>query len=152
MKWLRLCFCQIAMICAALTGCAGMGSSEPPAPLYDVRSAVVLGGPGIAGPLLSGISDRVNAAINATVRTDVYPRVVLTIRIVSVTKGQGFDKNRNVAKITADAASVDDGSVIGVSAFDVSSFANDPAMADQILAEDIAARLRSAFKLTAGRG
>jgi hypothetical protein len=113
---------------------------------------VVLGGPGIAGPLLSGISDRVNAAINATVRTDVYPRVVLTIRIVSVTKGQGFDNNRNVAKITADAASVDDGSVIGVSAFDVSSFANDPAMADQILAEDIAARLRSAFKLTAGRG
>jgi len=129
-----------------------MGPKEPPAPVYDVRSAVVLGGPGIPAPVLSGVSDRVNAAINATVRTEVYPRVVLTIRVVSVIKGQGFDKNRNVAKITANAASVDDGSVIGVSAFDVSSFANDPAMADQILAEDIAARIRSAFQLTAGRG
>ncbi|WP_199629593.1 hypothetical protein [Rhizobium sp. OAE497] len=151
MKWLRLCFCQLAVICVALSACS-MGSKEPPAPIYDVRSAVVLGGVGVPPAVLSGISDRVNAAINATVRTDVYPRVVLTIRIVSVTKGQGFDKNRNVAKITADAASVDDGSVIGVSAFDVSSFANDPAMADQILAEDISARIRSAFQLTAGRG
>ncbi|WP_413709548.1 hypothetical protein [Rhizobium sp. Rhizsp82] len=151
MKLLRLCFCQLAVICVALSACS-MGSKEPPAPIYDVRSAVVLGGVGVPPAVLSGISDRVNAAINATVRTDVYPRVVLTIRIVSVTKGQGFDKNRNVAKITADAASVDDGSVIGVSAFDVSSFANDPAMADQILAEDIAARIRSAFQLTAGRG
>ena len=129
-----------------------MGSKEPPAPIYDVRSAVVLGGVGVPPAVLSGISDRVNAAINATVRTDVYPRVVLTIRIVSIIKGQGFDKNRNVAKITVNAASVDDGSVIGVSAFDVSSFANDPVMADQILAEDIAARIRSAFQLTAGRG
>ena len=46
MKWLRLCFCQLAVICVALSACS-MSSSEPPAPIYDVRSAVVLGGPGI---------------------------------------------------------------------------------------------------------
>jgi hypothetical protein len=151
MKWLGLCFCRLALVLAALTGCSTFGS-EPPGPIYDVRSAVVLGGPTIPGPLLSGIGDRIDAAINATVRTDVYPRVVLTIRVVSVQKNQGFDKNRNITKVNVDAASVDDGSVIAVSSFDVATIANDVTMADQIIAEDVAARIRSAFRLNTGRG
>jgi hypothetical protein len=101
--------------------------------------------------ILSGVGDRVNLAINATVRTEVYPRVVLTIRILSVEKGQGYEKNRNVAKVTVDAASVEDGSVIAVSAFEVTSHSNDTSAADEILAEDIAARIRSIFSLSAGR-
>jgi hypothetical protein len=44
--------------------------------------------------VLSGVGDRVNKAINATVRTEVYPRVVLTIRIVSGGSEQGYDKSQ----------------------------------------------------------
>ncbi|MBB3319133.1 hypothetical protein FHT77_005046 [Rhizobium sp. BK181] len=150
MNWLRSCFFRVALICIALASCS-IFAKEQPAPIYDVRSAVVVSPQKISPTILAGVGDRVNAAINATVRTEVYPRVVLTIRILSVEKGQGFDKSRNVAKVSIDAASVDDGSVIAVSAFEVTSFSGNPAAADEILAEDIAARIRSAFSLRAGR-
>ena len=73
-------------------------------------------------------------------------------RLDYVVREAVVDHIKHPDNATQVAVSVDDGSVIGVSAFDVSSFANDPAMADQILAEDISARIRSAFQLTAGRG
>jgi type IV pilus biogenesis protein CpaD/CtpE len=117
-------------------------------PVYDVRSAVVLSSTTMSAELLSGISDRVNAAIRGTVRTSELPRVVLTIRIVSIAKGLGFQKDRNVAKVSIDAASVEDGSVIAVTSFEVTSMTADPNLADDILAEDIAARVRSAFALS----
>jgi hypothetical protein len=101
-------------------------------------------------PLLAGVGDRVNAAINATVRTDVYPRVILTIRILSAEKGQGYNGRQYIAKVTVDAASVEDGSVIAVSSFSVTSLSNNRAAADEILAEDIAGRIRSIFSLNAG--
>jgi hypothetical protein len=149
MKWLGSCFCRAALVCVTLTACAGFSLRGPPKPTYDVRSAVVLSGPGMPAELLSGIGERVNAAINATVRDDVYPRVVLTVRVVSVLKGQGIQQDRNTVKISIDAASVDDGSVIAVSAFEVTSVAADAKVADDILAEDVAARIRSIFQLTA---
>ncbi|MGO7220619.1 hypothetical protein ACCT02_21200 [Rhizobium ruizarguesonis] len=151
MYWLRSCFCRAALVCIALTACVSLSATKPEAPVYDVRSAVVLSGPNMPAELLSGINDRVNAAINATVHDTVLPRVVLTIRVVSIQKGLGFQKDRNVAKISIDAASVEDGSVIAVSAFDVTSIAADPKLADEILAEDVAARIRSVFSLS-GRG
>ncbi|MBY5806028.1 hypothetical protein HA464_04870 [Rhizobium leguminosarum bv. trifolii] len=151
MNWLRSCFCRAALVCIALTACVSLSATKPEAPVYDVRSAVVLSGPNMPAELLSGINDRVNAAINATVHDTVLPRVVLTIRVVSIQKGLGFQKDRNVAKISIDAASVEDGSVIAVSAFDVTSIAADPKLAHEILAEDVAARIRSVFSLS-GRG
>lgn len=151
MNWLRSSFCRTALICIALTACGSLSLKKPAEPLYDVRSAVVLSGPNMPAELLAGINDRVNAAINATVRNTVLPRVVLTIRVVSIQKGLGFQKDRNVTKVRIDAASVDDGSVIGVSAFDVTSMAADPELANEIMAEDVAARIRSVFSLS-GRG
>ena len=148
MNWLRSCFCRAALVCITLTACASLFGPKPVTPLYDVRSAVVLSGPNMPAELLSGINDRVNAAINATVRDTVLPRVVLTIRVISIQKGLGFQKDRNVAKISVDAASVEDGSVIAVSAFDVTSMAADPKLADEIIAEDVAARIRSVFSLS----
>jgi len=150
MNWLKSCFFRVVFICIALASCS-IFAKEQPAPIYDVRSAVVVSPQKISPTILAGVGDRVNAAINATVRTEVYPRVVLTIRILSVEKGQGFDKSRNVAKVSIDAASVDDGSVVAVSSFEVTSFSGNPVAADEILAEDIAARIRSAFSLRAGR-
>ena len=151
MNWLRSCFCRAALVCIALTACVSLSANKHEAPVYDVRSAVVLSGPNMPAELLSGINDRVNAAINATVRDAVLPRVVLTIRVVSIQKGLGFKNDRNVAKISIDAASVEDGSVIAVSAFEVTSIAADPKLADEIMAEDVAARIRSVFSLS-GRG
>ncbi len=148
MNWLKSRICLIALVCAALTACASLLPKRPEKPIYDVRSAVVLSSTTMSAELLSGISDRVNAAIRATVRTTDLPHVVLTIRIVSVTKGLGFQKDRNVAKVRTDAASVEDGSVIAVSSFEVTSMTADPTLADDILAEDIAARIRSAFALS----
>ncbi|ARQ58419.1 UNVERIFIED_ORG: hypothetical protein GGE64_000278 [Rhizobium etli] len=148
MNWLRSCFCRAVLVCIALTNCASLLGPKPAAPLYDVRSAVVLSGPNMPAELLSGINDRVNAAINATVRDTALPRVVLTIRVISIQKGLGFQKDRNVAKISVDAASVEDGSVIAVSAFDVTSMAADPKLADEIIAEDVAARIRSVYSLS----
>lgn len=150
MNWLKWCIFPVVFTCIVLGSCA-LYTKEQPAPVYDVRSAVVVSPQKIPPAILAGVGDRVNSAINATVRTDVYPRVVLTIRILSVEKGQGIEKSRNVAKVSIDAASVEDGSVIAVSSFEVTSFSNSPAAADEILAEDIAARIRSAFSLSAGR-
>jgi hypothetical protein len=134
----------------ALASCGSMFSKEPAGPVYDVRSVVVLSGPNIPAVVLSGVGDRINKAINATVRTEVYPRVVLTIRIVSVLKEQGFDKSQSSAKVTVDAASVDEGTVIAVSSFEVISRSNSSESSDEILAENIAARIRSIFTLNAG--
>ncbi|OWV86588.1 hypothetical protein ATY81_09280 [Rhizobium sp. R72] len=150
MNWLKSCIFPVVFTCIVLASCS-LYTKEQPAPVYDVRSAVVVSPQKIPPAILAGVGDRVNSAINATVRTDVYPRVVLTIRILSVEKGQGIEKSRNVAKVSIDAASVEDGSVIAVSSFEVTSFSNSPTAADEILAEDIAARIRSAFSLSAGR-
>jgi len=150
MNGLKSCFFWVALICMPLAACS-MFTKPQPSPIYDVRSAVVVSPQKIPATILSGVGDRVNAAINATVRTEVYPRVVLTIRILYVEKGQGLDKSRNVAKVSIDAASVDDGSVIAVTSFEVTSFSSNPATADEIMAEDIAARIRSTFSLRAGR-
>lgn len=147
MNWLKSCFCRVAIICVALVSCATFSSKEEPSPIYDVRSAVVLSSVKMSPTILNGVADRMTTAINATVRTEVYPRVVLTIRILSVEMGQGYDKSRNVAKVRIDAASVDDGSVIAVSSLEVTSFSKTGA-ADEILAEDIAARIRSVFSLS----
>ena len=45
-----------------------MGSKEPPAPIYDVRSAVVLGGVGVP-PAGSGLDAEQNAKTTATAPT-----------------------------------------------------------------------------------
>lgn len=48
MNWLRSCFCRAALVCIALTACVGLSATKPEAPVYDVRSAVVLSGPNMA--------------------------------------------------------------------------------------------------------
>ncbi|WP_337266754.1 hypothetical protein [Oryzifoliimicrobium ureilyticus] len=146
----KFSYCLAVPALFSLAGCIGFEKAET-GPVYDVRNALVTAGPGIASELMLGVGDRVNAAINATVRQQVYPRVILTIRIASVEKKQGIQKNRNVAHVSVDAASVDDGSVIAVSSFAVASIAYDDNSADQILAEDIAARVRSIFQLSTPR-
>ena len=77
--------------------------------------------------------------------------MVLTIRVAEVEKGQGFNKDRNTAKINIDATSVDTGSVIGIASFQTTTVTPDPSVADALMAEDIAARVRSTFGLKTPR-
>src|ERR1700712_40499 len=103
MFWLRSWTWQTLAGCLALTACAQFAALKPPPdPVYDVRSAVVVAGPGIAPWLVSATNERINAAIAATTRTSTLPAVALTIKIVSVEKAQGFQQDRNTAKINID--------------------------------------------------
>jgi hypothetical protein len=138
--------------CLALSSCFQMSSlTTPPAPQYDVRSAVVVSGPGIPPALLSSVSDRVNASIASTLPNELLPHVVLTVRITQVQKAKGFQADRNTASVNIDTSSVDSGAVIAVASFETTTFSNDTKIVDDLMAEDIAARIRSTFQLTTPR-
>jgi hypothetical protein len=147
MNGLTLRASQVLLGCLALGACSAVSQLAAPEPTYDVRSAVVTSAPGITPGLLAATGDRVNAAIAATNRDTPLPQVALTIRVAEVHKGQGFNYDRNIAKVTIDATSVETGSVIAVASFETTTFATDPAVADDLMAEDIAARVRSTFAL-----
>ncbi|WP_244598701.1 hypothetical protein [Rhizobium tubonense] len=146
--WLMPRTWRILTGCLALTACSQFSSLKPPPdPVYDVRSAVVVSGPGIAPALLTATNDRINAAIAATTHNTTLPSVVLTVHVVQVEKAQGFQHDRNTAKINIDATSVDTGSVIAVASLETTTFSPDTSIVDDLMAEDIAARIRSTFAL-----
>jgi hypothetical protein len=138
-----------------MTGCAKLSLDRPPpAPAYDVRSATVVADPAVppvSPVLISSLNDKVNAAIAATTRATPLPQVALTIRLTDVRKNRSFDHDRNSAKINIDAASVTDGSVVALATFDTVTIAPDPVAADNLMAEDIAARIRAIFVLNRPR-
>lgn len=143
---------RVLLGCFTLAACTSLSTANtPPDPVYDVRSAVVVSGPNVPPALLTAMNDRVNAAIAATERDAPLPRVVLTIRVTEVQKGQGFNKDRNTAKVNIDATSVETGSVVGIASFQTTTIAPDPSVADDLMAEDIAARVRSTFALKTPR-
>ncbi|HEX8047621.1 hypothetical protein [Rhizobium sp.] len=139
--------------CLALSACSSWSLTEPPAPpAYDVRSATVVADqavPPVPPTLLSAVNDRVNAAIAVTARDTPLPKVALTIRLTDLRKGRSFNKDRNSAKINVDAASVDNGAVLAIASFDIVNYTQDPTAANDLMAEDIAARIRSIFVLKA---
>ncbi|AVA21687.1 hypothetical protein ACXHXG_06760 [Rhizobium sp. LEGMi198b] len=139
--------------CLALAACTSWPGTAPPAPpAYDVRSATVVADqavPPVSPVLLSAINERVNAAIAVTTRDTVLPKVALTIRLTDVRKAGSFNHDRNTAKINIDVDSVDTGAVLAIASFDTANFTPDPNAADNLMAEDIAARIRSIFVLKA---
>jgi hypothetical protein len=146
--WLMSRTWQTLTGCLALTACAQFSALKPPPdPVYDVRSAVVVSGPGIAPELLSATNERINAAIAATPHVTTLPAVALTVRVVEVEKAQGFQQDRNTAKINIDATSVESGSVVAVSSLETTTFSPDSSIVNDLMAEDIAARIRSTFGL-----
>jgi hypothetical protein len=124
---------------------------SPPGPVYDVRAASVVSGAGASPALLTGVSERINAAIAATPQKAGMPAVTLTIRITQSERAQGYQKDRNTAKIDIDASAVDTGSVIAVMSFESTSFSADASTIDDLMADDIAARIRATYLLTAPR-
>ena len=125
--------------------------SSPPEPSYDVRSATVTSSAGASPGLLAAVSERVNAAIAATSHDPTRPSVALTIRITQSERAQGYQKDRNTAKVDIDASSVETGSVIAVKSFESTTFSTDNTAVDDLMAEDIAARIRASYLLTTPR-
>ncbi|WP_267550707.1 hypothetical protein [Rhizobium rhizogenes] len=144
---------------SALVGCLALGacsswSVDPPPPTYDVRSSTVVADqalPPVSPALVAAVNDRVNASIAATTHNTALPPVAITIRLTDVRKARGFNRDRSSAKVNIDAAALDGGSVIAMASFEVRTVAPDPATADELMAEDIAARVRSIFSLTMPR-
>lgn len=52
-------------------------------------------------------------------------------------------------KINIDAASLDNGAVLAIASFDIVNYTPDPTASNDLMAEDIAARIRSIFVLNA---
>lgn len=139
--------------CLALAACSSW-SVDPPPPIYDVRSATVVADqaiPPVSSGLIAAVNDRVNAAIAVTTHNTTLPPVAITIRLTDVRKARGFNHDRSSAKINIDAAALDGGSVIAMASFEIRTVAPDVATADELMAEDIAARVRSIFSLTMPR-
>ncbi|WP_349958329.1 hypothetical protein [Rhizobium sp. ZPR3] len=119
-----------------------------------MRSATVIADqalPPVSPALVAAINDRVNAAITATSFSPQLPQVAITIRLSDVRKARGFNRDRSSAKINIDAAAADGGAVVAMASFETKTVAPDPATADELMAEDIAARVRSIFSLNTPR-
>ncbi len=138
--------------CVLLSACYHMPPlNPPPGPVYDVRSVTVVSANGASPRLLSEVSTRVNAAIAATRHAVTEGAVALTIHITQSERAQGYEKNRNSAKVDIDASAIDTGSVVAVNSFESTTFSADSDAIDDLMAEDIAARIRAAYGLTAPR-
>ncbi|MGA1803626.1 hypothetical protein [Rhizobium sp. HT1-10] len=106
---------------------------------------------GASPTLLAEVGSRVNAAIAATRHNTTDGAVTLTIRITQSERSQGYQKDRNAAKVDIDASSVDTGSVVSVNSFESTTFSADSAAVEDLMAEDIAGRIRAVYSLTTPR-
>lgn len=138
----------VVLLGIALASCARKPPVEETRPLlYDVREAAVVAGEGVSPALMRGVDRRLADAIAATQRPLPSPRVVLSVNIGTVVKGSGNARGRNSATFTVSAVAVDSGAVIAAGTFKVDTVSINPTIADQSLAEEIAARIRFAFAL-----
>lgn len=131
-----------------ITGCAAVKRyQDERLPRYDVREVAVLARGRVSPALIRGVDSRVSHAISATIRTQALPRVVLSVKIDKVVKGIGENRDRNEATFSVDVFAVDNGALLGNGMFKAISYSTSADTAELGLAEEIAARIRSAFDL-----
>lgn len=145
----RLLRFTAGVVCVLLlAGC--LSRVVDPAPkkfFYDVRAVVVVAGPKVPLSLVQGVERRMSDAVAATARSELLPRVVLTVRLEQVGISIGLDNNKNEAEVKVSAASVETGEVIAQGEFKVLTETGSASLAAESLAEEVAARLRSLFYL-----
>lgn len=135
-----------------LASCTAFGRGPIQRPLfYDVRDASVIAGEQVPLALLAGVDQRLSAAIAQTVRTTPTQRVVLTVRVTDYKPVGVRGDRRASARFRVTAADVETGNPVAVGNYFVHSTTDSPVMADQSLAEEIAARIRYAFVLQTPR-
>ncbi len=115
--------------------------------LYDVRGAFVAARPDVAPGLMQSIHAQMQNAIKTTARGEVRPRVVLTIRLASVTRAAFFFGERASAKVIVRAAAVTTGEVIAEARFTATVVSFDSQSIEQELAYGVAERVIREFRL-----
>jgi hypothetical protein len=115
--------------------------------LYDVRGAFVAAQPDVSPRLMQMVHEQVSNAIGTTMRHSVRPRVVLTIRLASVSQTPVFFANRASARVIVRAAAVASGEVIAEAKFTATIFGLDAAKIEDDLAYGIAQRVIKEFQL-----
>ena len=138
----------VLLIGFLITGCAAVKRyQDERLPRYDVREVAVLANGRVSPALIRGVDSRVSHAISATIRTQPLPRVVLSVKIDRVVKGVGESRDRNEATFSVDVFAVDNGALLANGMFKAISYSTSADSAELGLAEEIAARIRSAFDL-----
>lgn len=132
----------------ALASCSLINGRPITRPLsYHVRDVTVIADATVPTRIIAGVDRRVSAAIAATRPPAGAERVVVLVRIERL--GYGFNARRQLqtARFTVTAASVETGEPVATGRFLVNNPTNDPMMAEESLAEEIASRVRFAFSL-----
>lgn len=131
-----------------LAGCVSRIVDTPPKKFYyDVRAVMVLAGPKVPLSLVQGVERRMSDAVAATARSELLPRVILTVRLESVGISIGLENNKNEARVKVSATSVETGEVVAEGDFKVLTETGNASLAAESLAEEVSARLRSLFYL-----
>ncbi|WP_454745778.1 hypothetical protein [Ciceribacter selenitireducens] len=132
----------------ALASCSLINGRPITRPLsYHVRDVTVIADATVPTRIIAGVDRRVSAAIAATRPPAGAERVVVLVRIEKL--GYGFNARRHLqtARFTVTAASVETGEPVAEGSFLVNNPTDDPMMAEESLAEEIASRVRFAFSL-----
>jgi len=115
--------------------------------LYDVRGAFVTAHPDVSRDLITRTDLLVDTAIRATNRPVMLPRTILTVRIGEARSSELLFGHRYSATVTVKAISVSSGDPVAEGTFEETSLAFGQRGAVDALAEKIAARIASEFKL-----
>ncbi|MBW6424715.1 hypothetical protein KX729_24995 [Rhizobium sp. XQZ8] len=119
--------------------------------LYDVRGAFVTARPDVPQGLVIQIDLLMDVAIRSTVRQKLLPRAILSVRIEETSHTPLMIGSRHAAKVTVKAISVSSGEPIAEGTFRTSVFLLNGEEADKGLAEKVADRISSEFRLLDGR-
>lgn len=141
-------FGAIALACLALMSFRlGPETGSGEKLIYDVRGAFVAARPDISPDLMQSIHYQIANAISATTRVKLRPRVVLTIRLASVSKTSLLVGERASARVIVRAAAVQSGEVIAEARFTATVVSLDKSTVEQDLASGIAERVIGEFQL-----
>ncbi|MCL6708407.1 hypothetical protein M8R20_15505 [Pseudomonas sp. R2.Fl] len=138
----------VAAMLAVLPSCMLTGREPIRRPLlYDVRDVAVIGREDVPVTVLAGVDRRIAAAIHATRHTQPLQRVVLTVKFDDYRPVQPFGDRRARVRFKVTAADIDTGDPVAAGTFVVHSTTDNPWIADENLAEEVASRIRFAFTL-----
>lgn len=125
-------FRKVASVLLVLVACLGLmafrmpqsGPAAGSAMLFDVRGVFVTGAHGISRELIAGVEGRLKSAVQATVRREALPRVVVSVRIDEYHRTATLFGARYRARFTVKAASVANGGVIAAGVYTARSATN----------------------------
>jgi hypothetical protein len=119
--------------------------------LYDVRGAFVTARPEISQSLVIATDMLVDEAIRSTLRPTILTRTIIVIRIDKTLHVPLLVGTRHEARVTVQAVAVGDGEPVAEGSFNASIYLFGKEDGDQALAQKIASRIVSEFKLDGPR-